>query len=858
MTTAGSNKMTTISNQHTENASQAQLGFLRNGGTVAQLLRDQDEAASPLGHVLHWPPSLKTLLATILPSSAQIVLFWGADYVALYNDAYVPTIGTKHPRALGRPAKENWHELWDDLEPLLRSVRETGMTFSATDRPFYIERRGLGETAYFDVSYSAVRGSDGETAGVLCIVTETTERVQFQQRHAFLLALGQVMPLLGDPDRIGEYAIQRVGEELGASRVSLLEQYDVGNFRIQYDWLPSRSGACGQADETFAESLLERLRTGESVRQDRDPGDAGNKPTSVLYVPLMRASQLEGLLIVHFHGQHRVLDSERQLLEEAGKQVWAALIHARAERALKASSAQLSAMFEQASAGIVLCDSAWQVTKVNDCYCEMVGRTRETLLGARLPEIPDDLGPAADPACCGQVSEITRRHVRPDGRAVWIQLQITPLFHEQDQLAGMLCMCIDVTAGVEAQAELVALNESLEERVSATLAERESTLAELHEARKMEMIGQLTGGIAHDFNNMLTPIVASLELIRTRHDDPRTLRLTDGALQAAERARNLVGRLLSFARRQTLKPQAISLAALVKEMGELISRSLGPTIDVTLDIPESLPAVVVDPHQLELALLNLVVNARDAMASGGNLNISAGLEQSLSGRPERVWLMVSDDGSGMSEEVLKRCIEPFYSTKQVGKGTGLGLPMVQGLALQSQGDFSIHSTLGQGTEAIIWLPVSQTRDAGEGERAGPAPLASMQASILLVDDEQIVRHATALQLRHLGYQVTEAASALEAKALVDAGLQMDILLTDHVMPNMTGAQLARMLRQARPRLPVLILSGYANLSPHELLGFEVLGKPFRRDELVHSLQRLLPGAQAGASSGSAGGTADHS
>lgn len=195
--------------------------FLLGGGTVSTLLQSLDWDTSPLGAPADWSASLKTLMATILPAKAQIVLFWGADYVALYNEAYAPTIGAKHPRALGRAGQENWSELWDDLEPLLRGVRETGETFSANDQPFYIERRGLGETAYFDVSYSAVREADGSVGGVLCIVTETTERVQFQRRQAFLLELGQALPGMDEPEAIEAYALRRLGEELGASRVFL-------------------------------------------------------------------------------------------------------------------------------------------------------------------------------------------------------------------------------------------------------------------------------------------------------------------------------------------------------------------------------------------------------------------------------------------------------------------------------------------------------------------------------------------------------------------------------------------------------------------------------------------------------------
>lgn len=415
--------------------------FLQNGGAVGGLLQELDVPRTPLGPLAGWSPGLKTLLATVLPAQAQIVVFWGPQFVALYNDAYAPTIGAKHPHALGRPAVEHWAELWDDLRPLLEGVYQTGETFNAKDRPFYIERHGAGETVWFDVSYSAVREPDGSVGGVLCIVTETTQRV---------------------------------------------------------------------------------------------------------------------------------------------------------------------------------------------------------------------------------LSEIRMRE----------------------------------------------LNESLEARIAAALAEREATLAQLHEARKMEIVGQLTGGLAHDFNNLLTPIMASLELIGRRSPDERNAHLLSCALQAADRARVLVGRLLSFARRQTLQPQAVALQVLVEDIHELIQRSLGTRIQVQVDIDQALPPVWIDPHQLELAILNLAVNSRDAMQGEGRFTVAARLAQVEDGEViglaagTYACLSVADSGSGMSQDILDHCLEPFYTTKGVGKGTGLGLPMVQGLTVQSGGGLSIASEEGQGTCIHLWLPLS--------------------------------------------------------------------------------------------------------------------------------------------------------
>ncbi len=834
------------------------LNFLLNGGTVSTLLQAMDWADSPLGPPEHWSSSLRTIMAIILPAKTQIVLFWGAEYVALYNEAYAPTIGGKHPCALGRPAAQSWSELWDDLEPLLRGVSETGETFSAKDRPFYIERRGLGETAYFDVSFSAVREADGEVGGVLCIVTETTRRVQFERRQAFLLELGQTLPTLNEPEQIEAFVVRMLGEELGASRVFLAEDNgDGATFTVRHDWLNGMGSVVGEHRyRDFGEALLKTLEAGDSAQRDYPAGgDAASAwqrqqaerldLTSTLHVPMLRSGQLEGLLAIHYQSRHVFTEDERLLVEETAKRLWAATTHARAERALRASSTQLSAIFEQASAGIVVCDRNWTITRANDHYCQMLGQSREALLGTRLPQIPAELPSSIGQMDHGSPWEITQQYLHPDGRDVWVQSTITPLLCAQRQVAGMLCVSIDVTARINVEAELVSLNESLEARVAAMLAQREAAMLQLHEARKMEMVGQLTGGIAHDFNNMLTPIIASLELIRRRHQDERSGTLIDGALQAADRARILVGRLLSFARRQTLKPQAVGLAALISDMQELIARSIGPTIEVVTHIDPDLPAVVVDPNQLELAILNLVVNGRDAMGEGGRLTLRAGEERRADGRqgnlgPGRyVWLQVQDNGGGMSEDVLKRCIEPFYSTKTVGKGTGLGLPMVQGLALQSGGGFSIRSTPGQGSAATIWLPVGEAMTPSQPSDASEVALVTGTVQVLLVDDEDIVRHATALQLRDLGYEVTEAADAAAALRCIEAGLRPDVLVSDHIMAEKTGVQFAQELRQRLPTLPVLIITGYANLTPHQLRGFEVLRKPFRRAELAASLARLL-------------------
>ncbi|TCP36658.1 ATP-binding protein [Sphingomonas sp. BK235] len=404
----------------------------------------------------------------------------------------------------------------------------------------------------------------------------------------------------------------------------------------------------------------------------------------------------------------------------------------------------------------------------------------------------------------------------------------------------------DVTERKRAEIALRELNDSLERRVTAAIDEREVALAQLHEAQKLETIGQLTGGVAHDFNNLLTPITGALDLLGRRFtEDARAARLIDGALQSAERAKTLVQRLLQFARRQALEKRAVDSAALIEGMRDLIASSVGGLVELRLVLPDDLPPALADPNQLELALLNLCVNARDAMPEGGRLTVMAeavavGPGSALRLSPGAyVRLAVIDTGSGMDEATLARAIEPFYSTKERGKGTGLGLSMVHGLAAQLGGAFEITSAPGRGTRADLFLPVAD-RAGGEERRGVPADRidhAMRPLAILLVDDEELVRAGTADMLRDLGHEVHEAADATSALALLDQGLAVDAVLTDYMMPRMNGAELAAEVCRRRPALPVLVVTGYAG--GDLTLGLPQLAKPFRRAELAAALAALI-------------------
>jgi PAS domain S-box-containing protein len=405
----------------------------------------------------------------------------------------------------------------------------------------------------------------------------------------------------------------------------------------------------------------------------------------------------------------------------------------------------------------------------------------------------------------------------------------------------------DIAVQQAAERALEERASDLEARVAERTAERELALAQLHEAQKLETIGQLTGGVAHDFNNLLTPITGVLDMLHRRYGraDTWEAKLIGGALQSAERAKTLVQRLLGFARRQPLETRALDLVALVHDMRDLIASSIGPAIEVQISSAAELPAAEADANQLELAILNLAVNARDAMPDGGTLTIA--LDRAAIGPRDEpalkpglyLRLSVLDTGVGMEAETLRRAIEPFFSTKGVGKGTGLGLSMIHGLAAQLGGGFRLSSVPGQGTRADLWLPAAAARELPAPVVQGGEQVAASRAlTILLVDDEELVRAGTAEMLRDLGHEVIEASGGAQALGKLGARLRVDAVVTDYRMPRMDGAELARRIRAIDPAMPILLVTGYTDFTG-SVPDLPRLAKPFRQADLSAQLNALF-------------------
>ncbi len=570
-------------------------------------------------------------------------------------------------------------------------------------------------------------------------------------------------------------------------------------------------------------ALMARALAGEAFTVVEDFGNPalGRPYWEITYTPLRDET---GKVVAAFHfaqdiGSRLRAEAERQTLEHRVAEQTTELLENRA---------RLRTIFETSFGFQGLLTKKGILIDANATALAAISRPLESVIGCPFWETPWF---SATPEAAqfvrdavGQVvgGAVVRRELHidlPDGGWRWFDFAMRPIHDASGAVMALVAEAIETT-------------------------ERRRAEEALRQSQRLEAIGQLTGGVAHDFNNLLTPIMGSLDMLqRAGLGGDRERRMIDGALKAAERAKTLVHRLLAFARRQPLRRAAVDMAQLVNGMAELIARTSGPKIKVDVRIAPDVGPAYADAAQIEMAILNLCVNARDAMPEGGTLTISVSAETIAADHDPKlspgryVRLGVDDVGFGMDPETLARAIEPFFSTKGVGKGTGLGLSMVHGLAAQLGGGLRIDSKPNAGTRVSLWLPES----AEAARTAQPPPKAAPDAKAagvaLLVDDEDAVRMTAADMLEDIGYLVIQVSSAEEALSLIDAGREIDVLITDHLMSGMSGAELAHIVRSRHPALPILIVSGFAQIA-EAARGLPHLAKPFGYADLARTVMAV--------------------
>jgi PAS domain S-box-containing protein len=692
---------------------------------------------------------------------------------------------------------------------------------------------------------------------------------QNEARLRFLDALNRETARSLDADQVMATTTRMTGEHLGVSICAYADVAPDGDhFTIRGDWTaPGSRSIVGHYRLTdFGEPGAEKVRAGQPLVINDNLKDLPPEPAamfqsmgigSTVRMPLVKQGRLSVMMAVHHKGPHEWTEVELATLSEVVERSWAHIERVRAEaemaegeqrfrEMLESEIEERSLALEQSEAqfrllvqgvtdyAIYMLDTSGNVSSWNAGAQRIKGYAPEEVIGTHFSRFytPEDLEtglPARALATALAEGRFEKEgwRVRKDGTRFWAHVIIDALRAPDGRHLGFAKITRDITERREAQIAL------------------EHARDQLQQSQKMEAIGNLTGGIAHDFNNLLMAVLGSLELLRKRLPaDPALLRLLDNAVQGANRGASLTRRMLAFARRQELRSERVDAASLVGGMTELLQRALGPMVAVETRFPNRLAPIEADANQLESALLNLAVNARDAMHGEGSITIS-GREQILAEEDDNllagryVVLAVTDTGEGMDEATLQRATEPFFTTKGVGKGTGLGLSMVLGLAEQLGGTLKLISAPGKGTTAEIWLPAATgaVEAASAPARIEPemSPSARRRLKVLAVDDDALVLMNTSAMLADMGHDVTEAYSGREALKAMEAN-GYDLVITDHAMPQMTGAQLSAAIRERWPSIPIILATGYAELPSDADPGLPRIGKPFSEADLARIVE----------------------
>ncbi|NMN05016.1 MULTISPECIES: PAS domain S-box protein [unclassified Novosphingobium] len=972
---------------------------LIGGGEAGDLIRSKDWGATPLGSIAAWPVELVANCQTVLSSAVPMVVLWGTQGILLYNDGYAAICGPRHPAAMGGKLLEVWPEAREfNARVIEAGLRGEALSFHRQELELW--RNGQPERVWMDLEYLPIRDSEGCPIGSLAMVFDITERVlaerrlaQSEELYRFLDRLGQTVAGLQDADDVLSVTMKMVAAHLKASNCAYADMdADEDGFTIRGDWhapgSPSIVGHYSLAD--FGRLAVQQLTAGRPLIINDNlteiaPSEAKTFQdigiAATVCMPLVKNGQLTALMAIHDKMPRRWSDYDLTVIREVTDRSWAHVERVGAEANLRAREEQLRLAIEAAEIGL------WDVDEVAGT---LFWPPRVKAMFGISPDVPVSLADfyaglhpddfeataaafaaAADPERRA-VYEVEYRTIgKEDGVERWVAAKGRGVF-EDGRCLRLIGTAIDITHRKHVEAQLRDLNETLEQRVAAALAERklladvvdgtdifvqvvdrnynwlaintaaaaefarifgvrqpqagdnmlavlqghaehqaavrevwsralggeefietdafgdlsidrrsyemrfrslrdsdghvigayqfvsdvterlreqqrlQRAEAALAQAQKMEAVGQLTGGIAHDFNNLLQGVTGCLDLIRRKSGDPdRVQRWADAGLKAAERGSRLTGQLLAFSRAQKIELKPVPLSDLITNFREMIDRTIGAHITVRLDLGADGVRVLGDDVQIEMAVLNLALNARDAMPEGGELTIST---RSIRMERDRelddgdyIELAVRDTGTGMPPEIVTRAFDPFFTTKGIGKGTGLGLSQVYGAMRQGGGTVRIESAPGKGTTVRLFFRQTDNSEKVESSTTRSVITAGVSAQVLVIDDDADVRHFVAECLETLGFAVTLAEDGAAGLAELQRS-EPDVIILDFAMPGLNGAEVAKRVKDIRPALPIIFATGYAESTALAQV-FDgpapLLKKPFQIDELERVLIATL-------------------
>ena len=823
-----------------------------DGGECGALIRAFDWSRTALGPIDTWSPALRTTVSNIVHSPVPKVLMWGDAHVMLYNDGYADIAGARHPQALGGTVEAAWPDLVEWNTGILRRGF-TGETVAFRDQPMTLARGDTPQQLFLDLFYTPVH-DDGRVGGVMCTVIDNTARINAEIAVAAsageLRAITDALPVLISyvdtgqvyrfansyyldwfgltPDQVtGRHLREVLGDAVYAERLPLIERALAGETIESEGRMPHRDGGFRRADirylprtdadgatigfHVLATDIEERAEREAAVRVSNDRFRAAMEAVhGVLWT-----NTADGRMLGEQPGWTALTGQDAAAYSGYG---WAGAVHPDdAEATVAAWNAAVAAksvfVFEHR---VRRHDGAWR-----DCLIRAL--------------------PIKDAA--GEIVEWVGVHTDITEQRAAEQTLRDQAEHLQRQ----------VRHRERAEEQLRQLNENLEARVIAEIGERRQAEAALAQAQKMETIGKLTGGVAHDFNNLLQVVSGNLQLLaKDIAGNDRAERRVANAMAGVSRGSKLAAQLLAFGRRQALEPKVVNVTRFVQGMDDMLRRAIGEGVEVETVFGGGLWNCFIDPAQVENALLNLAINARDAMNGQGKLTIelaNAHLDDAYARthdevRPgQYVMLAVSDTGTGMAPDIIDKVFEPFFSTKSEGKGSGLGLSMVYGFVKQSGGHVKIYSEVGEGTTIKLYLP--RAHEAEDVEViVDSGVIEGGTETVLVVEDDDEVRATVVEMLGDLGYRVLKAVDAQSALNVIESGIPIDMLFTDVVMPGkLKSPELARKAKERLPDLAVLFTSGYTENSivhgGRLDAGVELLSKPYTREALARKFRHVL-------------------